>query len=88
MAAELWSLAEIGRYLNVSAERARQVAADDPTFRAPASSSRYSRGLTAEAPRGLSHRPACLLPIVLEHSGDQCHEPLPNPADATGVVVG
>jgi hypothetical protein len=35
MAAELWNLTEIGRYLNVSAERARQVAADDPTFPTP-----------------------------------------------------
>lgn len=32
VAVELWSLKEIGRYLSVSAERARQVAADDPTF--------------------------------------------------------
>jgi hypothetical protein len=45
MAAELWSLAEIDRYLNVSDERARQVAADDPTFRAPATQKprRWSR---------------------------------------------
>ena len=36
MAQELWNLTEIGRYLNVSAERARQVAADDTTFPVPA----------------------------------------------------
>ncbi len=45
MTAELSNLKEIGRYLNVSAERARQVAADDPTFPAPASAKprRWSR---------------------------------------------
>jgi hypothetical protein len=37
MAAELWDLAEIGRYLNVSTERAQQVAADDSTVPAPPS---------------------------------------------------
>ena len=36
MARELVNLTEIGRYLNVGPERARQVAADDPTFAAPA----------------------------------------------------
>jgi hypothetical protein len=35
MARELWNLKEIGRYLNVSGERARQVDADGPTFPAP-----------------------------------------------------
>jgi hypothetical protein len=30
-----WNLTEIGRYLNVSAERARQVAASDRTFPSP-----------------------------------------------------
>jgi hypothetical protein len=34
-AVELLNLTEIGRYLNVSAERARQVALADPTFPAP-----------------------------------------------------
>jgi hypothetical protein len=33
----LLNLTEIGRYLNVSTERARQVVSDDPTFPAPAS---------------------------------------------------
>jgi hypothetical protein len=36
MAPERWKLTEIGRFLNVSTERARQVANDDPTFPAPA----------------------------------------------------
>ncbi len=36
MTAELWNLKEIGRYLNVSGERTRHVADDDPTFPAPA----------------------------------------------------
>jgi hypothetical protein len=36
MARELLNLKEIGRYLNVSAERACQVAASDPTLPAPA----------------------------------------------------
>jgi hypothetical protein len=31
------SLSDVGRFLNVSAERTRQIAADDPTFPAPAS---------------------------------------------------
>jgi hypothetical protein len=35
MPQELLSLAEIGRYLNVGRERARQAAASDPTFPAP-----------------------------------------------------
>ncbi len=35
MRGELLNLTEIGVYLNVSAERARQVAANDPTFPAP-----------------------------------------------------
>jgi hypothetical protein len=45
MAPELLNLTEIGRYLNVSAERARQVAAADPTFPAPANEQprRWSR---------------------------------------------
>jgi hypothetical protein len=45
MARELLNLTEIGRDLNVSAERARQVAADDSTFPAPASEKplRWSR---------------------------------------------
>jgi hypothetical protein len=45
MAAERMNLTEIGRYLNVSPERARQVAADDPTFPKPASENprRWSR---------------------------------------------
>jgi hypothetical protein len=45
MPAERMSLSDIGRYLNVSAERARQVAAEDPTFPAPASGKprRWSR---------------------------------------------
>jgi hypothetical protein len=36
MALELWNLTEIGRYLNVSTERARQIANQDSTFPAPA----------------------------------------------------
>jgi hypothetical protein len=42
---ELMNLTEIGRYLNVSVERARQVAADDLTFPAPATKKprRWSR---------------------------------------------
>jgi hypothetical protein len=36
VAPELWNLTQIGRCLNVSTERARQIAADDPTFPAPA----------------------------------------------------
>jgi hypothetical protein len=36
MARDLWNLTEIGRYLNVSTERARQVANTNPTFPAPA----------------------------------------------------
>jgi hypothetical protein len=45
MAAEAWNLTEIGRYLNVSTERARRVANDDPTYPAPASEQwrRWSR---------------------------------------------
>ena len=45
MAAELWNLTEVGRYLNVSTDRARQVAADDQTFPAPATEQprRWSR---------------------------------------------
>jgi hypothetical protein len=45
MAQELLNLIEIGRYLNVSAERARQVVADDSTFPAPATEQprRWSR---------------------------------------------
>jgi hypothetical protein len=35
MAQELLNMTELGRYLNLSAERARQVAADDTTFPAP-----------------------------------------------------
>ena len=36
MPEEGMSLADIGRYLNVSSERARQVATSDPTFPPPA----------------------------------------------------
>ena len=45
MAPELLNLTEIGHYLNVSVERARQVAADDPTFPTPLSQDprRWSR---------------------------------------------
>ena len=45
MAPERWNLTKIGRYLNISAERARQVAADDPTFPSPATDQprRWSR---------------------------------------------
>jgi hypothetical protein len=42
----------------------------------------------AEQPRRLPNRPPRLLPNVLEQSGEQRHESLPNPADATVVVVG
>ena len=45
MARELLNLTELGRYLNVSADRARRVAADELTFPGPASDQprRWSR---------------------------------------------